>query len=113
MPSAPYALFSVFYGKLKTAPMIGEFPYNLECRLVKTVELEADEIFIGEIMAAYSSSRYVTDGKPDLKKMKAFVLSMPERRYIALGRGLGPAWESGKVLVKEHKGKRQEGKQKK
>ncbi|OPY67343.1 MAG: Flavoredoxin [Syntrophorhabdaceae bacterium PtaU1.Bin034] len=94
-------LFEVFYGKLKTAPMIRECAYNLECRLVKTVELEGDELFIGEVVAAFCDPQYLTNGVPDLGKMNTFVLSMPERKYIALGRELALAWEIGKKLIRK------------
>jgi flavin reductase (DIM6/NTAB) family NADH-FMN oxidoreductase RutF len=43
------AIFETFYGKLETAPMIKEFPFNVECRLVQTVDLPAEELFVGAI----------------------------------------------------------------
>jgi flavin reductase (DIM6/NTAB) family NADH-FMN oxidoreductase RutF len=103
------SLFGVFYGKLKTAPMIRECPYNLECRLVQTVDLPGDELFIGEIVAAYSDERYLTNGLPDLQKMKPFVLAMPQRKYVSLGKQFGAAWEMGKGLI-DAKGKSKGGK---
>jgi flavin reductase (DIM6/NTAB) family NADH-FMN oxidoreductase RutF len=72
--------------------MIKECPYNLECKLVQTVDLPADELFIGEIVAAYSDERYLTNGVPDLKKINPFVLAMPERKYHAMGVEIAPAW---------------------
>jgi flavin reductase (DIM6/NTAB) family NADH-FMN oxidoreductase RutF len=38
--------FEVFYGKLKTAPMIMECPVNLECKLEKVIDAGQQEIFI-------------------------------------------------------------------
>jgi len=56
--------FEVFYGELKTAPMIKDCPLCLECELVDTYEkLPTNSIFIGEIMGAYTEDRYLTDGK--------------------------------------------------
>ncbi len=92
-------VFDVFYGKLKTAPMITECPYSVECRVVKVVELQGDRLFIGEVVAAYSEQRYVTDGVPDLAKMKPFVLAMPNHKYLGLGEAIGNAWEAGKKLL--------------
>jgi len=91
--------FETFYGKLKTAPMIKECPYNVECKVVQTADLPADELFIGEIVAAYSDERYLVNGVPDLRKIAPFTLSMPDRKYIALGSEVGPAWEMGKKLI--------------
>jgi flavin reductase (DIM6/NTAB) family NADH-FMN oxidoreductase RutF len=92
-------LFETFYGKLKTAPMIKECPYNVECRLVQMVETPDHELFIGEIIAAYTDDRYLTDGQPDLRKIAPFILSIPERKYLGLGTEVGPAWEMGKKFI--------------
>ncbi len=91
------SLFEVFYGDLGKAPMIKECPYNLECRLVRTIELGEHEMFIGEIEAAYSDERYLLDEDvPDLKKMEPFILSMSNNSYLGLGREIGQAWKIGK-----------------
>ena len=95
------AIFETFYGKLKTAPMIKECPYNVECKLIQMVDLPANELFIGEIIAAYSDERYLKNGLPDLRLMTPFILSMPERKYLGLGTEVGPAWEIGKKLIKK------------
>jgi len=95
------ALFETFYGKLATAPMIKECALNAECRLVQTVDLPAEELFIGEIVGLYTEARYLTDGLPDLKKMNPVVLQMPQKRYVSLGADIGPAWDMGKNLIKK------------
>jgi flavin reductase (DIM6/NTAB) family NADH-FMN oxidoreductase RutF len=92
-------MFETFYGKLKTAPMIKECPFNVECKVIQTVDFTVDELFIGEIIAAYSDERYLTEGLPDLRKIAPLILSGPERKYLALGAELGPAWEMGKKLI--------------
>jgi len=92
-------LFETFYGELKTAPMIKGCPYNVECKLVQTVDLPADDLFIGEIIAMYADEIYLTEGLPDLRKISPFVLSMSERKYLALGVEVGKAWEMGKKLI--------------
>lgn len=92
--------FETFYGRLKTAPMIQECPYNLECKLVQTVDLPADELFIGEIVAAYSDNRYLTKGLPDLHKIDPFVLSMTDNSFSGIGAEIGKAWEIGKKMLR-------------
>jgi flavin reductase (DIM6/NTAB) family NADH-FMN oxidoreductase RutF len=92
-------MFETFYGKLKTAPMIKECPFNVECKVIQTVDFAVDELFIGEIIASYSDERYLTDGVPDMRKIAPFILSMPERKYLTLGAEVGPAWEMGKKLI--------------
>jgi flavin reductase (DIM6/NTAB) family NADH-FMN oxidoreductase RutF len=81
--------------------MIKDCPYNLECRLVKTVDLPVDELFIGEIVAAYSDNIYLTDGIPDMTKIKPFVLSMPQTTFYSIGEAVGQAWGMGKNRIKK------------
>jgi flavin reductase (DIM6/NTAB) family NADH-FMN oxidoreductase RutF len=90
-------LFETFYGRLETAPMIRECPLNFECRLVRTVDLPAEELFIGELVNTYCDEEYLGEGKtPDLKKIDPFMLTMSDRRYFTLGEVIGRAWEMGK-----------------
>ncbi len=91
------SLFEVFYGKLKNAPMIKEAPLNLECRLVKMLDLGGmNEVFIGEIIETYVDEAVLTDGLPDIKKIKPIVFSMHDRNYWGVGEHLGKAWSVGK-----------------
>jgi flavin reductase (DIM6/NTAB) family NADH-FMN oxidoreductase RutF len=94
-------VFETFYGKLETAPMIKECPYTVECRLVQTFDLPAEDLFIGEIVAAYCEENCLTEGVPDLKKINPFVLSMADRKYRELGQDIGNAWEMGKKLIRK------------
>jgi flavin reductase (DIM6/NTAB) family NADH-FMN oxidoreductase RutF len=91
-------LFELFYGTIATAPMIGECPLNMECALVQTVELPSNYLFIGEIAGAYCEERFMTDGKPDIKKMDPLVLTVPDNRYWSVGDCVGNAWSIGKRL---------------
>ena len=88
-------LFEVFYGELGTAPMIAECPVNIECKLSQIVELPTHGLFIGEIVEAYSEDRFLTDGKPDIKKTNPFLLTLPDRKYWAFGEQVGLAWKDG------------------
>lgn len=89
------ALFEVFYGELKAAPLIKDCPLNIECRLVQAVDLPTNTFFIGEIRNIYSEERFMTDGKPDPKKMRPFLLTMPDNRFWAIGEQVGNAWKDG------------------
>ncbi|MDD3844851.1 MAG: flavin reductase family protein [Syntrophorhabdaceae bacterium] len=92
--------FETFYGKSGIAPMIGECPYNIECRLIQVVDLPTNEFFVGEIISVYSEERYLTNGEPDMKKIDPLVLSMPERSYLTLGEHIAEAWDTGKKMIK-------------
>jgi flavin reductase (DIM6/NTAB) family NADH-FMN oxidoreductase RutF len=91
-------LFDLFYGALGTAPMIKECPICIECKLVDVVSLPSHNLFLGEVVAAYADPDCLTDGKPDVQKIKPFVLTMPDNNYWLLGPHAGKAWSVGKEL---------------
>lgn len=97
-------IFEIFYGELKTAPMIKQATLNLECRLMKTIdtkeiirlEKKGHYIFIGEIVQAYAEEKYLTNGIPDITKMKPFLLTQIDANYWKIGEKIGRAWSIGK-----------------
>lgn len=95
------SLFDLFYGETETAPMIADCPLNIECKLVQTVALPTNNLYIGEIVAGYSEERFMTDGKPDFKKIDPLLLTMPDNTYWSFGDKVGKAWKDGVTLKKE------------
>ncbi|MGZ7108934.1 MAG: flavin reductase family protein, partial [Methanobacterium sp.] len=93
-------LFNVYYGQLKTAPMIEECPLSLECKLHDIYEMQANHLFIAEIIGTYTEEEYLTDGKPDIKKISPIVLTMPDNNYWNIGENIGKAWKIGRNLKK-------------
>lgn len=89
-------IFDVFYGELENAPMIIECPLSIECKLHDITELPTNDLFIGEVVAAYTENKYVTDNNLDIKKINPFVLTMPDNNYWAIGQKVGNAWKDGK-----------------
>jgi len=89
------AVFSVFYGKLGTAPMISECPVNMECKLEKVVDNGEHEMFIGEIVSTFTEEKYLTNRAVDLKKVKPFLLSFYDRQYLGIGESKARAWNAG------------------
>jgi len=88
--------FEIFTGELEFAPMIKACPLTMECRVRQSVNLPSDTLFIGEVVATYTEERYLTDGKPDVRKIKPFVLTMPDNNYWWIGGHAGKAWSIGK-----------------
>jgi len=88
-------LFEVFYGDLKAAPLITACPLNIACRLIQTVDLPTNTFFIGEIVTIFSEERYLDGGKPDIKKIRPFLLTMPDNRFWSVGQHIGNAWKDG------------------
>jgi len=98
-------VFDIFYGDLKTAPMVSLSPLNLECKVIKSfkikelVEIEkGHEIFIGKIVNAYADEDYLTEGTPDIAKFKTYTYSL--NNYWKVGEKLAPAFEIGKKYEK-------------
>ncbi|MFW9971616.1 MAG: flavin reductase family protein [Candidatus Odinarchaeota archaeon] len=98
-------VFDIFYGDLKTAPMVKLSPLNLECEVVKSfktkefVEIdEGHEIFIGKIVSAYTNEDYLIEERPDISKFKTYTYSM--NNYWKIGEKLAPAFVIGKKYKK-------------
>lgn len=93
-------IFDVFYGSLAKAPLIGECPVSMACRLHETVKLPSNTLFIGEIVEAYCDEACLTDGNPDIRKIRPFTLTMPDNNYWSIGETAGKAWKVGLKLKK-------------
>ena len=91
-------LFNVVFGEATGAPMIEECPLSMECKVVQVVDLPSNELFIGEIVGAYANPDCLTEGKPDIEKIRPFTLTMPDNRYWLVGDEAGTAWGEGKKL---------------
>ena len=92
------AEIDVFFGALESAPMVGQCPLNMECRVTQTVELPDHYLFVAEIAGVHCEEAALTGGMVDLEKLQPFVLVMPANAYKALGEHVGDAWEIGKAL---------------
>jgi len=92
------ALFDVFYGELKTAPMIQQCNVCMECRLDRTVDFDTHDIFIGEIVQTYADQSILLDNHPDISKLKPLLFDMNSKKYWSLGEEVGKCWNIGKQL---------------
>jgi len=91
--------FTVYYGKLETAPLIEECPVNLECRVLHSLRLGTHEMLIGQIEEVYITDSCLTDGEPDVEKIRPFTyVVQPARHYRAYGEILGKAFSIGKQI---------------
>lgn len=70
------------------APLIGESPVNLECRVEQVIELGSHHMFLARVLVVDVDDRYLDEkGKFDLNKSGLAVYSHGE--YFALGKRLG------------------------
>ena len=94
--------FTVFYGDLAGAPMIEQYPVNLECKVVHILDLGSHYLVIGEIIETHVSEDCLTDGDPDVRKIQpiAYIEGQPGD-YYCIGENIGEAFRIGKVLKKK------------
>ena len=91
--------FDVARGSLEHAPMIADCPVCLECRVTQVVDLGSHELFVADVVATWTETRYLDErGKPDITKVRPFTLTMPDNRYWAVGKELASAWSVGRTF---------------
>ena len=96
---AKVAGFDVFYGKLGNAPLIEQCPINMECRVVHILELGSHSLVVGRIEETHASEDCLTDGDPDVNKIKPLIYAVsPARKYHAFGEVIAKAFNIGKEL---------------
>jgi flavin reductase (DIM6/NTAB) family NADH-FMN oxidoreductase RutF len=86
--------------KLVNAPIVKEFPYALECKLKKQVDLGSHTMFIGEIVGMVADSEVLNPNKlPDIEKVRPMLWgSFGSIAYYGIGNKLGDAFSIGKEL---------------
>jgi flavin reductase (DIM6/NTAB) family NADH-FMN oxidoreductase RutF len=82
--------------------MISECPLTIECKLSQSVDLPTHTFFIAEIINIHVDDKFLSEGKPDMKKIRPFFLTMPDNNYWAIGENVGKAWSAGKSLRKHN-----------
>jgi flavin reductase (DIM6/NTAB) family NADH-FMN oxidoreductase RutF len=98
-------LFEVFYGELKTAPMVAECRVNLECRVVKGFGIEQRRIYVGEVVQAYVEEGYVVgeEGRQAIVEMTELepIIYGLDNRYYRVGEVIGIGYHEGKGCQQE------------
>jgi flavin reductase (DIM6/NTAB) family NADH-FMN oxidoreductase RutF len=88
--------------KLVNAPIVKEFPYALECKLVRQVALGSHTMFIGEIVGIVADSEVLHPNQhqlPDIEKVRPMLFgSFGSMAYYGIGDKLGDAFSVGKEL---------------
>jgi flavin reductase (DIM6/NTAB) family NADH-FMN oxidoreductase RutF len=93
--------FKIFYGDIKTAPLIEQCPINLECEVLHILNLGLHALVVGKIVQTHVTEDCLTNDQPDIMKIQPFVYSRgPTARYNAIGEVLGQAYDVGKGLKK-------------
>jgi flavin reductase (DIM6/NTAB) family NADH-FMN oxidoreductase RutF len=85
---------------LVNAPIVKEFPYTLECKLVREVDLGSHTMFIGEIVGMVADSEVLNPKQvPDIEKVRPMLYgSFGSSAYYGIGEKLGNAFAVGNEL---------------
>ena len=70
------------------APMIGESPVNIECRVTEVLELGSHHMFLAKVEAVHASEKYM-DGTGRFALEGAKPITYSHGTYYMLGRKLG------------------------
>jgi flavin reductase (DIM6/NTAB) family NADH-FMN oxidoreductase RutF len=86
--------------KLVNAPIVKEFPYALECELVKFINLGRHTMFIGEIVGMVADKEVLSVNQlPDIEKVRPMLWgSFGNMAYFGVGSKLGSAFSVGNEL---------------
>jgi len=95
------AIFDVFYGDLKKAPMIRECPVCMECHLERIVDFAEHDVFVGQVVQTHADPAVLTNGQVDIAKVKPLLFDMASKGYWSLGPRVGNAWGEGKKLKRK------------
>lgn len=90
--------FHIFYGNLGSAPLISECPVNIECRVLHILNLGSHEMVVGQIEEIHVTDSCLTNGAPDVDKIRPFLWATPENNYRSFGAPIGKAHSIGREL---------------
>ena len=88
------------------APIIKECPFNMECVVIKEVELGEWVLFLGEIVETYVDEDKINisnKNKIDIAKVNPLVYCATVREYWELGNKLGDGFHAGKEILNKLK----------
>ncbi|MFP4641728.1 MAG: flavin reductase family protein [Dehalococcoidia bacterium] len=91
-------VFSVFYGSVDKAPLIEECPVNIVCKVLQTVDLPTQEIFIAEVTETFVNKDCCEGDQPALEKINPLIFG--SGAYWDLGNKAGNAFKDGEALMK-------------
>lgn len=71
------------------APLVGESPVNIECRVKEIVPLGTHDMFIAEVLAVHVDEALIDSETNALLLEKAHLIAYSHGHYYALGKELG------------------------
>ena len=87
------------------APMIGESPVSVECRVKEIIELGSHHMFLADVLAVHADEEYM-DEKNKFQLNKSNLLVYSHGEYLGLGKKVGTFGYSVKKKKTSKKGKK-------
>jgi len=72
-------------GSVVQVPLIKEFPWNMECKVIQRTELGTHVCYFGEVVAVHSDSKFIRNNNIDPDKIDTF--TYVSGNYIGLKKG--------------------------
>jgi len=80
------------------APYVNEFPFVLECQLLRSVEIGGHTQFIGEIKDTKVDEDLVKDDDPLIEKIAPLIFALDNFSYYGVGKYVAKAFSIGKEI---------------
>lgn len=92
-------VFTTFFDKDHRVPMAAECPVNAVCKVIHTIDLPKNEVFVGEVIEIMANEDCVLKNIAGIKNVDPLLLG--DWAYWKLGKKCGKAFQEGKKLAKE------------
>ena len=83
------------------APYVNEFPFVLECQLLRSVEIGGHTQFIGEIKDTKVDEDIIKKDDPLIQKISPLIFALDNRSYYGVGKYVAKAFSIGKEIQKK------------
>ncbi len=84
------------------APYVDEFPFVLECQLLRSVEVGSHTQFIGEIKDVKVDEDVIKNNDPLIEEMAPLIFALDNRSYYGVGKYVANAFSVGKEITKKN-----------
>ncbi len=83
------------------APYVNEFPFVLECQLLRSVEIGGHTQFIGEIKDTKVDEDIIKNDEPVIEKITPLIFALDNMSYYGVGKYVAKAFSIGKEITEK------------
>lgn len=89
-------VFETYTGALEKAPLVAGVPLAFGCRLLHTLPLGVDTLYVAEVVDVHADEAVLDRDEVDWAKVRPLLFTFPQPTYWRLGEPAGRAWSIGK-----------------